>query len=167
MFLLQYHCSIWDCPHPNLIRQLGSTSYSCSVICTTCLFYFYPNARFSDFTSVGKKFFYSKTLKKKKLWNEMKNEYYNVGIVPKSIRKIVETDPKSILLTHIHDRSLSWIGTGTSIKSGGVKLVLWTQTSILSDIKRSCKCFPHASKLSNPTYKWVTSVVVEKLYTSS
>jgi hypothetical protein len=54
----------------------------------------------------------------------MKNEYYNVVIVPKSIRKIVETDPKSILLTHIHDRSLSWIGTGTSIKSGGVKLVL-------------------------------------------
>jgi hypothetical protein len=25
----------------------------------------------------------------------------------------------------MHDRSLSWLVTGTSIKSGGVKLVLW------------------------------------------
>ena len=27
----------------------------------------------------------------------------------------------------IHDRSLYWLGTGTSIKSGGVKLDLWAQ----------------------------------------
>jgi hypothetical protein len=32
--------------------------------------------------------------------------------------------------TQIHDRSLSWLGTGTSIKSGGVKLVLLTQNKI-------------------------------------
>jgi hypothetical protein len=31
----------------------------------------------------------------------------------------------------IHDHSLSWLGTGTSIKHGGVKLVLWTQISPL------------------------------------
>ena len=37
--------------------------------------------------------------------------------------------------THIHDRSLSWLGTGTSIKSGGVKLVLWAQNSPISKIK--------------------------------
>ena len=31
--------------------------------------------------------------------------------------------------TQIHDRSLSWLGTGTSIKQcGGVKLVIWAQT---------------------------------------
>lgn len=30
--------------------------------------------------------------------------------------------------TQIHDRSLSWLGTGISRKSGGVKLVSWTQT---------------------------------------
>ena len=29
--------------------------------------------------------------------------------------------------TQIHDSSLSWVGTGTSIKSGGVRLVLWLQ----------------------------------------
>jgi len=32
--------------------------------------------------------------------------------------------------TQIHDSSPSWIGTDTSIKSGGVKLVLGTQTLI-------------------------------------
>ena len=35
--------------------------------------------------------------------------------------------------THINDRSLSWLGTDTSIKSGGVKIVLWTQTSSPSE----------------------------------
>jgi len=30
--------------------------------------------------------------------------------------------------TQIHDRSLSWLGIGSSIKGGGVKLVLWIQT---------------------------------------
>jgi hypothetical protein len=35
--------------------------------------------------------------------------------------KILETEPQLIPLTHIHDHSLSWLGTGTSIKSGRVK----------------------------------------------
>ena len=33
--------------------------------------------------------------------------------------------------TQIHDRSLSWLGTCTSIKSIRVKLVLWDETSPL------------------------------------
>ena len=34
--------------------------------------------------------------------------------------------------TQIHDRSLPWLSTGTSIKkSGGVKLELWTQHPLL------------------------------------
>ena len=32
--------------------------------------------------------------------------------------------------TQIHDRSLSWLGTGTSIKSGGGKLVSWPKKTI-------------------------------------
>ena len=43
-----------------------------------------------------------------------------------------------------HDRSLSWLGTSTSIRSGGVKLVvcaLW-----------SCKRFPCVSKMLTLTY---------------
>jgi hypothetical protein len=37
--------------------------------------------------------------------------------------------------THIHDNSLSWLGTGMSIRSGWVKTVLWLQISPLSVIK--------------------------------
>ena len=48
---------------------------------------------------------------------------------------------------HMHNRSLSWFVTGTSIQSGGVKLVLWAQTFPLSEMMWPCKlkCFPHAN----------------------
>jgi hypothetical protein len=55
--------------------------------------------------------------------DKMKNrKYYTVRTVPKSNRKIVERVEIDISNRQIHDRSLSWLGTGTSIKSGGVKL---------------------------------------------
>jgi hypothetical protein len=37
-----------------------------------------------------------------------------------------------ILLTQIYDRSLSWLGTSTSVKSGGVKLVYGPKPAILA-----------------------------------
>jgi hypothetical protein len=37
------------------------------------------------------------------------------------------------------DISLSGLDTGTSLKRGGVTLVLWTQTSPLSEMIWSCK----------------------------
>ena len=40
-------------------------------------------------------------------------------------------DTKSIPLTQIHGRSLSWLGTDTSIKQVEVKLALMAQTSPL------------------------------------
>ena len=46
-------------------------------------------------------------------------------------------------LLQIHDRSLSWPGTGTSIKSGRVKLVLWAQSFPFCEMMWSCKCFSH------------------------
>ena len=42
---------------------------------------------------------------------------------------------------HIHDLLLYWLGRGTSMKGGGIKLVLWTQTSPLCEML-SHKCFP-------------------------
>jgi len=50
----------------------------------------------------------------------------SVGRVPKSNTciKIVERDKIDTRTYKIHDRSLFWQGTGPSIKSGGVKLVL-------------------------------------------
>jgi hypothetical protein len=59
---------------------------------------------------------------------------------------------KSIPFTQIHDRSLFWPCTSTSIESGGVKLVLWAQSTPLSEMMWSCKCFLHASKMSTFTY---------------
>ena len=38
-----------------------------------------------------------------------------------SIAKNVESGTIDTLHTQIHDCTLSWLGTGTSIKSGGVK----------------------------------------------
>jgi hypothetical protein len=41
---------------------------------------------------------------------------YNVRKVPKSNRKIIEKGKNDTPNTQIHDRSLSWLGTGTSKK---------------------------------------------------
>ena len=74
--------------------------------------------------------------------NKMKNKKYcTVGTVPKADRKIVDRGKINIPNTHMHVCSLSYLGTGTSIKSGGANLVLWTQTfgiSLLSEMMRSC-----------------------------
>jgi hypothetical protein len=40
--------------------------------------------------------------------------------------------------TQIHDRSLSWLCTGTSIKSDAVKLVLLAQPSSFSEMMKLC-----------------------------
>jgi hypothetical protein len=58
----------------------------------------------------------------------------------------VETRSKFIPLTHINctrDRSLSWFDTGTSIKTNRVvELIIWAQSSPLSEMMQLCKCFP-------------------------
>jgi hypothetical protein len=61
-------------------------------------------------------------------------KYHTVGTVLKSNLKIVERGKMDNPNTYIHDKAFPWLGTGTLIKSGGVKLVLWTQTSPLSDL---------------------------------
>ena len=50
-----------------------------------------------------------------------KNIYHTVGTVPTFNRKIVEICKFDIPNTHINDPS--WLSSGTSIKSHGVKLV--------------------------------------------
>ena len=47
--------------------------------------------------------------------------------VPKYNRKIAETVKIDNPNTHIHEGAYSWLGTGTSIKSGGIIPILWTQ----------------------------------------
>jgi hypothetical protein len=41
--------------------------------------------------------------------------------------KMAERVKITVPNTYLHDISLLWLSTGTSIKSGGVKLVLWQQ----------------------------------------
>ena len=54
----------------------------------------------------------------------------NSKIQPKNRRNWYNRYPNS----QSHDRSLFWLGTGTSIKSGSVKLILWTHTSRLREM---------------------------------
>jgi hypothetical protein len=69
----------------------------------------------------------------------MKNKkYHTVGTIPKSNIIIVGRVKSDTPNIQINNRSLSWLDTGTSIKSGGAKLVLLTQT--YPEMKRSCKC---------------------------
>ena len=49
--------------------------------------------------------------------------------------------------------------TGTSIKSGEDKLVLWT--SLICEMMLSCKCFQHVSKMSLLSYNRAESVVIK------
>ena len=59
--------------------------------------------------------------------------YHNVGTIPKSNIKIVDRFKINTPNTQIHDPSLVWLGTGTSVKSGEVKLALCSHTSHLSE----------------------------------
>jgi hypothetical protein len=64
-------------------------------------------------------------------------------------KEIVGTIPKC-------NRSFFWLGAGTSIKSNVVKLVLWAETSFLSDWMQQCCC-----KESWTLYiKYLTEVVI-------
>ena len=69
----------------------------------------------------------------------MKEKKYHT--VLKYHSKFIERDKIDTLNIQIEDRSFSRLGTDISIKSDGVKQVLWVQTSRLSETMRSCMCF--------------------------
>ena len=52
-------------------------------------------------------------------------KYLTHETVPQSSNKVVKRGKIGMPNKQIYDRHLSGHGTGTSIKSGGVKLVLW------------------------------------------
>ena len=54
-------------------------------------------------------------------------------------------------------RSFSWLSTGISIKCGGVKLVVLSQTSTLSEMMVSCKCF----QMSTLSYMHANSIIIK------
>ena len=66
-------------------------------------------------------------------------KYHIVGTIPILIIKIVETGGNSTPhITHIHDHSLYWLDTSTSIKCGGVKLDIYDHNFPLSEMMSSC-----------------------------
>jgi len=71
-------------------------------------------------------------------------EKKTVGTVPKSNRKNVETGNNNTTKAHTV-RSLSWLSTDTSRKSGRsrFKLVLEAQLSRHCEMIRSRQCFPY------------------------
>jgi NADPH-dependent curcumin reductase CurA len=61
-------------------------------------------------------------LSKQKVPYCQNRKYHTVGSVPKSNQNNFEIGKIVTHNTHIHDHSLSWLDTGTSIKSGRVEL---------------------------------------------
>jgi hypothetical protein len=57
-------------------------------------------------------------------YNLRKTKYVTIGTIPKSNIEIVERGNIDTTNIQIHYHSLSWLGTGTSITSGGVRLAL-------------------------------------------
>lgn len=77
--------------------------------------------------------------------NDTMKEKCHTKFITKSYRNAI-----SIHLAHKYMTAhfpVSWLGAGTSIKSGGVRLVLWTQNFPLSKMMRTCTCFPRVSKM--------------------
>ena len=70
------------------------------------------------------------------LWMKNKKDH-TVRTISKSNIKIVDRGEIDTCNTQIHDRSLFLLGTGTSVNSGGAKLVLWAQTSPLGEMMLS------------------------------
>ena len=62
----------------------------------------------------------------------------NIYHIPESNRKIVERCIIDTLNTQLHDRALYLLPTSHSIKRGEVKLNIWVQTSLLSELMLPC-----------------------------
>ena len=58
-------------------------------------------------------------------------------------------------------RSFAWLSAGISINSGGVKLVLLSQTSTLSEMMLSCKYFQHVNQMSTLSYMHANSIIIK------
>lgn len=95
-------------------------------------------------------------MKKKK----PENTFSTVGTVTKSNSKMVKRGNIDHSNTPIHDHTLSGLATCTSITSGGVKLVIRVQTSPLSHMMLSCKCFLYVGTMPITIYNGAKSFVL-------
>ena len=89
----------------------------------------------------------------------MKNKKYHNSKVKWSKSQKEEKSTNA----QMHVRSLCWFGWGISTNSGGMKLVVWAQTSTCSEIMRLYKCFPHMHKMTLLTYKRTNNVIINQI----
>ena len=77
-----------------------------------------------------------------------------IGIVTRILSSfLVERGTIDAPNKQIHDCSFPLLDTGTSIRSGGVKLVLCTQTFLRTEMMWSCQRLPQLSKNATLTKK--------------
>ena len=75
-----------------------------------------------------------------------------------------QKEAKYIQLVHKYILSrVPGLFTGTSIKSGGIELVVLTQVSPLRVMMRSCKCLPHLSQTPTFTYNRSNNIIVKRV----
>ena len=58
-------------------------------------------------------------------------------------------------------RTFSWLSTGISIKNGGVKLVLLSQTPTRSEMMFSCKWFQHVNQMPTLSHMHANSIIIK------
>ena len=95
---------------------------------------------------------YHKWIAQAKFINRTIKKYHTVGTTTQSNVQVLKRGEIDTPCTQIHYCGFSLLSTGTSIKSCGVEMALWTDTSPLSEVMRSCMCCPNGSKISTLTY---------------
>jgi hypothetical protein len=93
---------------------------------------------------------------------KMKNTKYNTfRTILKSNHRVVKRGIIDTAKTHIHDRSLSWHGTGISMTIGGGYTSFMTQTSDFSKNNAVMQVFPYVNKMTKYTREVTTKNVHE------
>ena len=97
--------------------------------------------------------------------NKAKTKYRTFGTIPRSIRNIAKHE-QNRKKQHTNAWPLTFLAcSGTSLKYGWVRVVLWPQTSPLSEMMCPCKYFSHGivSKMIVFSPDIVTNIAENKI----
>jgi len=88
-------------------------------------------------------------------------KYHTIGTALKSSSRTIESGKSNTPNTQNTRPLIFLVGTGTSIKSGGFKVVLWTQVSPLSEMIWSYTCSLHVSKTPTLTVNQMNMLLMQ------
>jgi hypothetical protein len=91
---------------------------------------------------------------------EKHQKYHTIGTALKSSSRIIESGKSNTPNTQNTWPLIFLVGTGTSIKSGSFKVVLWVP---LSEMIRSCTCSLHVSKTPTLTVNQMNRVLTQMI----